>query len=89
MTVAAMAKDIIAALRALTQEPVDLIGFSLGRFVAQEILLAAPDLIRRAILAGTGPAGAAGIEQVGAVSWPLILKGSADGKQAYSLAVGS
>ncbi len=53
----------------------DLIGFSLGGFVVQEILLTAPDLVRRAILAGTGPAGGTGIEWVGAVSWPLILKG--------------
>jgi len=74
LTVAATATDMIAAIRALTAGPVDLIGFSLGGFVAQEILLVAPDLVRRAILAGTGPAGGTGIERVGAVSWPLILK---------------
>lgn len=75
LTVAAMAQDMTAAIRTLTQGPVDLIGFSLGGFVAQEILPTAPDLVRRAILAGTGPAGGTGIERVGAVSWPLILKG--------------
>ncbi len=75
LAVAAMTHDMIAAIRALTKGPVDLIGFSLGGFVAQEILLTAPDLVRRAILAGAGPAGGAGIERVGAVSWPLILKG--------------
>lgn len=75
VTVAAMARDVIAAIRALETGPVDLVGFSLGGFVAQQILIDAPDLVRRAILAGTGPAGGAGIERVGAVSWPLILKG--------------
>lgn len=75
LTVAAMAADMVAAIRALGLEQVDLIGFSLGGFVAQQILLDAPDLVRRAILAGTGPAGGVGIGKVGSVSWPLILKG--------------
>ncbi|WP_038363428.1 alpha/beta hydrolase [Bosea sp. UNC402CLCol] len=75
LTVAEMAKDTIATIRALGLKSVDLIGFSLGGFVAQQILLDAPDLVRRAILAGTGPAGGTGIERVGPVSWPLIIKG--------------
>lgn len=75
VSVAEMASDTIATIRALGLTSVDLIGFSLGGFVAQQILLDAPDLVRRAILAGTGPAGGAGIERVGPVSWPLIVKG--------------
>lgn len=75
LTVAAMATDMIAAIRGLGVGPVDLIGFSLGGFVAQQILFDAPELVRRAILAGTGPAGGTGIDRVGAVSWPLIAKG--------------
>jgi pimeloyl-ACP methyl ester carboxylesterase len=75
LTVAEMANDMIATIRALGLKSVDLIGFSLGGFVAQQILFDAPDLIRRAILAGTGPAGGTGIERVGPVSWPLIIKG--------------
>ncbi|KQT65967.1 MULTISPECIES: alpha/beta fold hydrolase [unclassified Aureimonas] len=77
LTIRAMAADIVAVLRALGLRQVDLIGFSLGGFVAQEVVLAAPDLIRRVVLAGTGPAGGDGIEKVGPVSWPLILKGLA------------
>lgn len=73
--VADMANDMIAAIGALGLKSVDLIGFSLGGFVAQQMLLVAPDLVRRAILAGTGPAGGRGIERVGPVSWPLIAKG--------------
>jgi len=75
LSIAEMANDTIAAIGALGLKSVDLIGFSLGGFVAQQILLDAPDLVRRAILAGTGPASGAGIERVGLVSWPLIIKG--------------
>ena len=75
LTVSEMAEDAIAVIRALGFEEVDLIGFSLGGFVAQDIVRKEPDLIRKVILAGTGPAGGEGIEQVGPVSWPLIIKG--------------
>lgn len=75
LTVAEMASDTIATVRALGLTSFDLIGFSLGGFVAQQVLFDAPDLVRRAILAGTGPAGGTGIARVGPVSWPRILKG--------------
>ena len=75
LTVTEMAGDTIATVRALGLTSFDLIGFSLGGFVAQQVLFDAPDLVRRAILAGTGPAGGTGIERVGRVSWPLIVKG--------------
>jgi pimeloyl-ACP methyl ester carboxylesterase len=75
LTVAAMASDMVMAIRELGLEQVDLVGFSLGGFVAQQIMLDAPTLVRRAILAGTGPAGGLGINKIGAVSMPLILKG--------------
>lgn len=75
VTVDEMARDAIALIRALGFEKVDLLGFSLGGFVAQDITLKEPDLVRKLILAGTGPAGGNGIEQVGAVSWPLMVKG--------------
>lgn len=75
LTIGEMAIDMIAALGALGLAKVDLIGFSLGGFVAQEVTLRQPDLVRRLVLAGTGPAGGTGIERVGRVSLPLILKG--------------
>jgi pimeloyl-ACP methyl ester carboxylesterase len=56
-TVEEMAKDAVAFIRALDLERVDLLGFSLGGFVAQAILLRHPALVGKAILAGTGPAG--------------------------------
>lgn len=75
VTIDEMARDAIALIGALGLPKVDLLGFSLGGFVAQDIALKAPHLVRRLILTGTGPAGGAGIERVGAVSWPLVLKG--------------
>jgi pimeloyl-ACP methyl ester carboxylesterase len=75
LTVAEMAEDAIAFIRALGFEQVDLLGFSLGGFVAQDIVLKEPDLVRKVILTGTGPAGGEGIEKVGPVSWPLTIKG--------------
>jgi pimeloyl-ACP methyl ester carboxylesterase len=75
VTVSEMAQDAIALIRTLGFEKVDLLGFSLGGFVAQDIVLKAPGLVRKIILAGTGPAGGKGIEKVGAVSWPLIIRG--------------
>jgi pimeloyl-ACP methyl ester carboxylesterase len=75
VTVAEMAQDTLALIRALGFDSIHLMGFSLGGFVAQEIALKAPGLVRKLILTGTGPAGGKGIDRVGAVSWPLMLKG--------------
>ncbi|WP_423395919.1 alpha/beta fold hydrolase [Burkholderia sp. LMG 21824] len=75
VTVGEMARDTIALIRAMGFDQVDLLGFSLGGFVAQDVALEAPGLVRRLILTGTGPAGGHGIDRVGAVSWPLMLKG--------------
>ena len=56
-SVTQMARDAIIFLEALKLEQVDLLGFSLGGFVAQEIALLRPSLVRKLILAGTGPQG--------------------------------
>src|SRR5882672_10984734 len=60
-TVAGMARHVIAFANALGLKKVDLLGFSLGGFVAQQVALDSPELIRRAILAGTGPQGGEGM----------------------------
>ena len=73
VSVGEMAEDTIALIAALGFEKVDLLGFSLGGFVAQDIALKAPGLVRKLILTGTGPAGGKGIEKVGPVSWPCLL----------------
>jgi pimeloyl-ACP methyl ester carboxylesterase len=74
-TVEAMAHDAIAFLEALDLQQVDLLGFSIGSFVAQEIALIRPDLLRRVVLASSAPQGAAGMhgwapEVIGAVGAP-------------------
>jgi pimeloyl-ACP methyl ester carboxylesterase len=59
-----MSKDAIAFINALKLKKVDLLGFSLGGFVAQQILIDKPDLVRKAILAGTGPQGGEGVRDL-------------------------
>jgi pimeloyl-ACP methyl ester carboxylesterase len=60
-TIEAMARDAIAFLDAMSFERIDLLGFSIGSFVAQEIALIRPDLLRRLVLASAAPQGAAGM----------------------------
>ena len=74
-TIAQMARDAIAFLEALELGEVDLLGFSIGSFVAQEIALTRPALVRRLVLASAAPRGAAGMhgwapEVIGAVGEP-------------------
>ena len=53
-----MGANAIAFIKALGLTKVDVLGFSIGGMVAQEITAQAPDLVRRLILVGTGPRGA-------------------------------
>jgi pimeloyl-ACP methyl ester carboxylesterase len=74
-TVEAMAHDAIAFIEAMSFQQVDLLGFSIGSFVAQEIALIRPDLLRRVVLASSAPQGAAGMhgwapDVIGAVGQP-------------------
>ena len=74
-TVEAMAHAAIAFLEALALQRADLLGFSIGSFVAQEIALIRPDLLRRVMLASFAPQGAPGMhgwapEVIGAVGAP-------------------
>ena len=60
-TIAQMARDAIAFIATLDTPQVDLLGFSIGSFVAQEIALNRPDLVRRFVLASSAPRGGAGM----------------------------
>jgi pimeloyl-ACP methyl ester carboxylesterase len=60
-TIADAARDMIAVVGALGLDEIDLLGFSIGGFVAQEIALVRPTLVRRLVLAATGPKGAPGM----------------------------
>jgi len=73
-TVEEMGRDAIAFIRALGLEKVDLFEFSLGGGVAQMVALQAPDLVRRLILAGTGPREGEGIDEITKVAAVAYLK---------------
>lgn len=74
--IAAMARDAVAFIRAMGFQQVDLLGFSMGGFVAQQIVLSEPKLVRRLILTGTGPAGGVGIDKVTGISVRAMIKGA-------------
>ncbi|HXO08874.1 MAG TPA: alpha/beta hydrolase, partial [Solirubrobacteraceae bacterium] len=95
-TITRMAIDAIAFLDAMDLAQVDVLGFSIGSFVAQEIALIRPAIVRRLILASSAPQGAAGmrgwapevIEAVGAPApnpdgyLSVFFTGSAASRQA-------
>jgi pimeloyl-ACP methyl ester carboxylesterase len=56
-----MARDAIAFLAAMGFSQVDLLGFSIGSFVAQQIALTRPAMVRRLVLASSAPQGAVGL----------------------------
>jgi pimeloyl-ACP methyl ester carboxylesterase len=76
-TVEAMAHGAIGFVEAMSFARVDLLGFSIGSFVAQEMALIRPDLLRRVVLASSAPQGAAGMhgwaaEVIGAIGEPEL-----------------
>lgn len=79
-TIEAMAADAIAFIDALGLKKVDLLGFSMGGFIAQVIVALRPGLVGKIILAGTGPAGGAGIDKVTRVSYTDSIKAVLTGK---------
>jgi pimeloyl-ACP methyl ester carboxylesterase len=60
-TVAAMTKDCVEFCRALDLRNIDVVGFSLGGMIAQQLAFESPDMVRRMILMGTGPRGGEGM----------------------------
>lgn len=60
-TIEQMARDAIAFIAELDVPRVDILGFSIGSFVAQEIALIRPDVVRRIVLASAAPRGGAGM----------------------------
>jgi pimeloyl-ACP methyl ester carboxylesterase len=57
-----MGRNAVAFIKALGLQQVDVLGFSIGGFVAQEIALVEPKLVRRLILLGTGPRSGVGMD---------------------------
>ena len=74
-TIEEMASDAVTFIRALGLGQVDLFGFSMGGMIAQVIAHEQPRLVRKMILAGTGPAGGVGIENVTRISYLDTARG--------------
>jgi pimeloyl-ACP methyl ester carboxylesterase len=74
-SLADMAKDGVAFIHALGYKEVDIMSFSMGGMISQEILLVEPSLVRKLILAGTGPRGGAGISAVVGRTYGDIFRG--------------
>jgi pimeloyl-ACP methyl ester carboxylesterase len=74
-TIEEMARDAVAFIRALGLDQVDLFGFSMGGMIAQVIAQQEPQLVRKMILAGTGPAGGEGIDKVTRIAYLDTARG--------------
>ncbi|MFJ6538541.1 alpha/beta fold hydrolase [Paenarthrobacter sp. NPDC091711] len=75
-SIEAMADDAAAFIQALGYSTVDLFGFSLGGMIAQSLVLKHPGLVRKLVLAGTGPAGGKGIEKIIGTTYVDVLRGT-------------
>ena len=74
-TIQEMARDAITFIHALGFDQADLFGFSMGGMIAQVIAQEEPQLVRKMILAGTGPAGGEGIDQVTRITYLDTARG--------------
>ncbi|HEX7826014.1 MAG TPA: alpha/beta hydrolase [Mycobacterium sp.] len=71
--VEAMADDAYTFIKALGFDKIDAFTFSLGGFVAQDLIAKHPDLIRKLVLTGTGPRGGKDIDKVvGTTFWDIF-----------------
>ena len=73
-TIEAMADDAYAFITALGFSTVDVFSFSLGGMVAQALVFKHPDLVRKLILTGTGPAGGKDIDKVAGTTYYDTLR---------------
>jgi pimeloyl-ACP methyl ester carboxylesterase len=67
-----MGAHAIAFITALGLKRADVLGFSIGGMVAQEITLQAPNLVRKLILVGTGPRGGEGMASLTQVAQQIF-----------------
>lgn len=73
-SVEAMADDAYTFIRALGFDEIDVFSFSLGGMVAQALVVKHPELVRKLVLAGTGPAGGKDIDKVAGITYWDILR---------------
>ena len=84
-TIESMADDAYAFITALGLTTVDVFSFSLGGMIAQALVLKHPDLVRKLILTGTGPAGGRGIDKVAGTTYYDTLAGDSHPKRSQGV----
>ncbi|AFR28021.1 alpha/beta hydrolase [Arthrobacter sp. Rue61a] len=73
-SIESMADDAASFINALGYQKVDLFGFSLGGMIAQSLVVKDPGLVRKLVLAGTGPAGGEGIQKIIGITYYDMLR---------------
>jgi pimeloyl-ACP methyl ester carboxylesterase len=73
-SIEAMADDAYTFIKALGYRKIDIFSFSLGGFIAQALVVKHPELVRKLVLTGTGPAGGKDIDKVAGTTYYDILR---------------
>ena len=73
-SIEAMADDAYTFIRALGFDKIDIFSFSLGGMIAQALVVKHPELVRKLVLTGTGPAGGKDIDKVAGTTYYDILR---------------
>ena len=73
-SIEAMADDAFTFIKALGFDKIDIFSFSLGGFIAQELVVKHPELVRKLVLTGTGPKGGKDIDKVAGLTYYDILR---------------
>ncbi|ROZ50320.1 alpha/beta hydrolase [Rhodococcus sp. WS3] len=73
-SIEAMADDAVTFIKALGFDRIDIFAFSLGGMIAQALVLEHPELVRRLVLTGTGPAGGKDIDKVAGTTYYDLLR---------------
>ncbi|TQC45078.1 alpha/beta hydrolase [Rhodococcus sp. WS4] len=73
-SIEAMADDAVKFINALGFDKVDIFSFSLGGMIAQDLVVKHPELVRKLILTGTGPAGGKNIDKVAGTTYYDTLR---------------
>ena len=73
-SIEAMADDAYTFIRALGFDKIDIFSFSLGGMIAQALVVEHPELVRKLVLTGTGPAGGKDIDRVARTTYYDILR---------------
>jgi pimeloyl-ACP methyl ester carboxylesterase len=69
-----MADDAYTFIKALGFDTIDVFSLSMGGMIAQDLLLKHPDLVRKLVLAGTGPRGGQDIDKVASTTYRDVLR---------------